>query len=229
MRLNRYLAAAGFGSRRSCESLVREGRVSINGRPCTQLGTVVSEQDDVAVDGKAARPQALIHVLLHKPAGYLCTRSDRHGGRTVFELLPKDWPRLFHVGRLDKDSEGLLILTNDGELGMRLTHPRHGVPKEYEVSVDRPVAPRDLERMQRGIRLAEGVARAERVKRVGAREVRMVLHQGMNRQIRRMFARVGYRVIALRRTRVGPLKIGELKPGRWRRLTQGEIDRLKGA
>src|SRR5581483_2426542 len=149
MRLNRFLASAGLGSRRGCEDIIRAGRVVVNGKICTDLATQISPGDFVKVDGRKVRSQESLHILLHKPRGYLCTARDERERRTIFDLLPKNWPRLFHVGRLDKESEGLLILTNDGELSLRLTHPRYKIEKEYVVALDRLLADEDRERMLR--------------------------------------------------------------------------------
>ena len=152
MRINRFLAASGLGSRRSCEELILTGKVTINGQICQNLATEVSEADFVKVGSRRILPEKHLYILLHKPRGYLCTASDTHDRHTIFELLPAHWPRLFHVGRLDRDSEGLLILTNDGDLGLHLTHPRYKIEKEYEVLLDRPFdTAKDTPRLLHGV------------------------------------------------------------------------------
>jgi 23S rRNA pseudouridine2605 synthase len=229
MRLNRFLAAAGFGSRRACEALIKDGKVSINGHFIRDLATIVQPGDDVRVAGKPpprlARP---VYIALHKPKGTLSTRSDERKRSTVFDLVPSHFGRLFHVGRLDKDSEGLILLTNDGALSQRLTHPRHDVEKEYEVLLDKPLEARHSELLVRGFRIEGGRAKAERVKVVGSKLVRVVLRQGIKRQIRLMFFKLGYEVKRLQRTRIGRLELGTLKPGEWRRLDAREVALLTG-
>ncbi len=237
MRLNRYLAAAGLGSRRACEALILEGRVVLNGQPCTALATSVEPGDSVKVDGRLIREERPTHVLLNKPVGYLSTRTDPRQRKTVFDLLPADFPRLFHVGRLDQDSEGLLVLTNDGELALRLTHPRYKVDKEYEVTLDRPFDMTLAAQLKAGVFIPledeQGGqprrvrARAEALYRVNSHTLKVILRQGYKRQVRLMFAGLGYNVRRLRRTRLGTLLLGPLKPGEWRFLDLKEITRLR--
>jgi 23S rRNA pseudouridine2605 synthase len=229
MRLNRFLAAAGLGSRRGCEELIRAGRVTINGQVCTDLATNVADEDFVKVNGRRAQPQRQLYVLLHKPRGYLCTASDTHERRTVFDLLPREWPRLFHVGRLDKESEGLLILTNDGDLSLRLTHPRYKVEKEYEVLLDRPFDfAADRVKLLKGMTIEGGWAKAEFLQKLSNTALRVVLRQGLKRQIRLMFDALDYKVKALMRTRIGSLRIENLRRGEWRFLSSREIKSLLG-
>lgn len=226
MRLNRYLASAGLGSRRGCESLIREGRVIVNGKICTDLATQVAPGDFVKADGRTVKAQESFHILLHKPRGYLCTARDERDRRTIFDLLPKNWPRLFHVGRLDKDSEGLLLLTNDGDLSLLLTHPRHQIDKEYEVFLNRPLAPDDRARLIKGLLIEGKKAKAERVEKITAARWRVILRQGIKRQIRIMFDSLGYDVKQLVRVRIGPLTIDGLRAGEWRPLTEREVKLL---
>ena len=229
MRLNRFLAASGFGSRRACEALIREGKISINGHFIRDLATVVNPDDDVRVAGKPPlRPAVPAYILLHKPKGIVCTRSDERGRQTIFDLVPAHSGRLFHVGRLDKDSEGLILLTNDGSVSHRLTHPAHEVEKEYDVLLDRPFDAQQIPKLLRGFVVEGGRARMERVQLVGPSVVRVVLRQGIKRQIRLMFLKLGYEVKRLIRTRIGNLKIGRLQPGRWRVLSKQEVALLKG-
>lgn len=239
MRLNRYLAAAGLGSRRACEGIITSGRVSINGRPCVELATTVQAEDSVKVDGRLVEVQRPVYVLLNKPTGFLSTRTDPRQRDTVFDLLPEDFPRVFHVGRLDKDSEGLLLLTNDGEFALRLTHPRHKVEKEYEVVLDRPFDMALGEKLRQGVFIKvdadqEGQppqrvrAAAQGVYKLANNKLKVILRQGLKRQIRLMFLAVGYEVKRLERVRQGTLKLGNLRPGEWRYLTDREVAGLMG-
>jgi 23S rRNA pseudouridine2605 synthase len=226
MRINRFLAASGLGSRRNCEALILDGKVMINGQICQNLATEVSDEDFVKVGSRRVMPEKHFYVLLHKPRGYLCTASDTHDRHTIFELLPAHWPRLFHVGRLDRDSEGLLILTNDGDLALRLTHPRFKIEKEYEVLLDRPYDAADTPRLLRGINLEGGRAKADAVRQLSPVLLRIVLRQGMKRQIRLMLYKVGYEVKRLIRIRIGGLRLTELRAGEWRALTPAEVKGL---
>jgi 23S rRNA pseudouridine2605 synthase len=224
MRLNRFLASAGYGSRRACEALITDGKISINGHFVRNLATIVQPGDDVRVAGKPPpRPSAPVYILLHKPRGILCTRSDERKRSTIFDFVPSHFGRLFHVGRLDKDSEGLILLTNDGVLSQRLTHPGHDVEKEYEVLLDKPFDPQHAARLVRGFMIEGGRARAERVHVIGPTLVKVVLRQGVKRQIRLMFFKLGYEVKRLMRTRIGGLELRGLDPGQWRVLSAREV------
>jgi 23S rRNA pseudouridine2605 synthase len=228
MRINRFLAASGLGSRRSCEELILAGNVTINGKVCQNLATDVTEEDFVKVGSRRIVPEKHLYVLLHKPRGYLCTAADTHDRKTIFELLPAQWPRMFHVGRLDRDSEGLLIMTNDGDLGLHLTHPRYKIEKEYEVLLDRPYdGAVDTPKLLKGVSIEGGRARAESVRQVSPMLLRVVLKQGLKRQIRHMFYKVGYEVERLIRIRIGPLRLTELHAGEWRALTAVEVKGLR--
>jgi 23S rRNA pseudouridine2605 synthase len=230
VRLNRYLAACGLGSRRSCEALITAGKVAVNGHFVRDLATTVSEEDEVRVAGKALRPpRAPSVVALYKPRGVLSTRSDERGRPTIYGLVPPHMGRLFHVGRLDKDSEGLMLLTDDGILGQALSHPSRKVPKEYEVTLDAPPEPAAIEKLLRGFVIEGGRARMESVHPVAGPVVRVVLSQGLKRQIRLMFYRVGREVLRLVRTRIGPVTIGSLHPGQWRLLSKHEMAALRDA
>ena len=227
MRLNRFLAAAGIGSRRGVEQLIIDGRVRINGRVVTDLATTVAPTDSVKIGSRLIRTQRPLHAVLMKPQGYVCSADDERNRRTIFELLPRHWPRVFHVGRLDLESEGLLIITNDGELSLALTHPRHKVEKEYEVALDRAFDPQHREKLLRGFHIIGGRGKFERLEILGPKHLRLVLLQGLKRQIRLMFYELGYEVMRLVRVRIGPIRIGEMRPGEWRLLTPSEVAALK--
>lgn len=229
MRLNRFLALAGVASRRGAETFIRQGRVTINGRVSTNLSSQVELSDHVKVDGHLVHPKQFISVLLNKPPGFLTTRSDRNDRRTIYELLPRKMSNLAHVGRLDKESEGLLLLTNDGDLALRLTHPQFKLEKEYLVTLDREFGLEDLPKVRKGVYLAEGRARFDALHKVNPHQVRVILTQGIKRQVRRVFAALGYKVKRLQRTRIGPLTDRDLKPGTFRILTPAEVASLKSA
>ena len=227
MRLNRFLASAGIGSRRYCDELIAAGRVVINGKVCTNFSAQPSARDYVKVDGKLVRAEPPLTIMLHKPAGFVSTRKDPHVRDTVFDLLPQKFSRLFNIGRLDAQSEGLLLLTNDGELAQRLTHPGHKVDKEYEVTLDRPWDAALAPKLLRGIPLDGQRATIARLHSVSATRLRVVLRQGINRQIRRMFEAVGYHVKHLLRVRIGNLRLSNLPRGHWRALTKREMESLQ--
>ncbi|MGI8821129.1 MAG: pseudouridine synthase [Chthoniobacterales bacterium] len=229
MRLNRFLAAAGVGSRRQCDELIAAGRVTINGRACEDFSYEPTPTDHVKVGSKMVRPQHQLHIMLHKPAGFVSTQSDPNARDTIFDLLPAHLPRLFNVGRLDAQSEGLLVLTNDGDLAQRLTHPRYKVEKEYEVVLDKPWDAQLAPKLLRGVMLDGQRARLERLTAVKPMLVRVILRQGINRQIRRMFYEIGYEVKRLVRVRIGALRLGDLPRAHWRPLTAGELRSLDPA
>ena len=227
MRLNRFLAAAGIGSRRKCDELIAAGRVTINGRVCTNFSAQPDEGDHVKVDSKLVRLERAMTIALHKPAGFVSTRSDPNARETIFDLLPPKFPRLFNIGRLDAQSEGLLLLTNDGDLAQRLTHPRFKIEKEYEVKLDRQWESEHAQKLLRGIFLDGQRAQMARIHLIGPTRVRVVLRQGINQQIRRMFYAVGYEVKRLVRVRIGNLRLGDLPRGQWRIPSRSELDALK--
>lgn len=235
VRLQAFLARAGVASRRASERLIAEGRVSVNGHAVTTPGTqVVPGRDEVQVDGRAVELSETIWVALHKPRGYVTTRDDPYGRRTVYELLPPQLQSLFHVGRLDRDSEGILLLSNDGVLANRMLHPRFGVTKEYEADVrGRPTAGA-LRQLVEGVELEDGVAKAESAERLHQSgedlfRVRITLAEGKKREVRRMLDAVGHPVARLRRLRFGPVRLGELPSGRWRVLGDAEVESLRAA
>jgi len=223
LRLNRFLAAAGVGSRRHCDELIAAGRVTINGRVCTNFSAQPTETDHVKVGGKLVRSQGKVYIMLNKPAGFVSTRADPNARDTIFDLLPPKLPRLFNIGRLDAQSEGLLILTNDGDLAQRLTHPRSKIEKEYDVTINHPWDPSLGPKLLAGMTLDGQRARMEKVTAIRATRVRVILRQGINRQIRRMFYELGYEVEKLVRVRVGHLRLGDLPRGHWRALTKSEL------
>ena len=229
MRLNRFLAAAGVGSRRYCDELIAAGRVRINGRPCTDFSAQPSTHDHVKVDGKLVHANQPLHIVMNKPAGFVSTRSDPHARDTIFDLLPSKFRRLFNIGRLDAQSQGLLILTNDGELAQRLMHPRYKVEKEYELTLERPWDTTLAPKLLRGVFLESHRAKIVRLHSVTPTRLRVVLRQGINRQIRRMFHEIGYEVKRLVRVRVGSLRLGDLPAGHWRLLTKREIESVEAA
>ncbi len=225
MRLNQYLARAGFGSRRACEELIKEGSVTINGHRLRELATRVGPGDNVLVHGKPVKLPLPIVAILHKPPGYLCTSPDSTTERTIYDLLPANWPRVVYVGRLDKDSEGLLIVTNDGDLSQRITHPSHKLRKTYIVTLDREFDFALALKFKKGFMIEEGMARMDDIFRVGPRTLKVVLTQGLKRQIRQMFIKFGYEVKRLVRIQIGSLAIDKLPAGHHRVLTQDEVSR----
>jgi 23S rRNA pseudouridine2605 synthase len=227
MRLNRFLATAGIGSRRHCDELIAGGRVTINGKVCTDFSAQPTPRDHVKVGGKLVHADPSLTIILHKPAGFVSTRSDPNARDTIFDLLPRKFPRLFNIGRLDAQSEGLLLLTNDGELGQRLTHPRYKIEKEYEITLDRAWEPALAQKLLRGIHLDGEHAKIARLQSLTSTKLRVVLHQGINRQIRRMFHAIGYETKRLVRIRIGNLRLGDLPAGHWRILSQLELNRLR--
>jgi 23S rRNA pseudouridine2605 synthase len=229
MRLAKYLAHAGVASRRAAEGLIAAGRVSVDGRPVTDPARAVDEHSRVALDGRALDgPEPRVLYLLHKPVGVLSTARDERGRRTVLALVPAGGLRLYPVGRLDRDSSGLMLLTNDGELANRLTHPRFQVPKTYRVKLGGgPLGRATLEALRRGVELEDGPTAGARVRRLGEHELELTISEGRNRQVRRMCETVGHPVLELQRTRFGPLRLGALGPGEHRRLRPAEVERLR--
>lgn len=228
-RLQKVLARIGLGSRRVCEGLIVERRITVNGEVPVLGRRIDPNVDEVELDGVPLPVlPGLVHYVLNKPAGVVSTAEDTHGRPTVVSLVPDD-PRVFPVGRLDMDSEGLLILTNDGRLTHRLTHPSFGVPKEYLVEVEAEPSAGDVRRLREGIDLEDGPTAPARVAVVAPSLLRIVIHEGRNRQVRRMCEAVGHPVTRLVRTRIGPLTDPTLQPGAWRPLTIDEVRALAAA
>ena len=225
MRLNAFLARAGVASRRRADELVKAGRVSVNGE-LGRLNTVVGAHDVVAVDGKEVARQNLAYVLLNKPAGVVTTASDPQGRRTVVDLVARE-ARIVPVGRLDVDTTGALLLTNDGQLAHRLAHPRYGVEKVYEAELEAEPDAEALRRLAQGVKLEDGLTAPARVRALGRRRIELVLHEGRNRQVKRMCAEVGFPVVRLGRPQYAGLEVKGLAPGESRDLTRDEVAALR--
>jgi 23S rRNA pseudouridine2605 synthase len=232
-RLNKFLAHAGVGSRRHCDELILAGRVSIDGRTVRELGTRVDAGQRVSVDGEPVRGERHVYWLVNKPRGCLCTNHDPARRPLAIDLVPHVDQRVYTVGRLDEDSEGLLLLTNDGELAHRLMHPRFGVEKIYLVQVAGSPTRDDLQQLLKGVWLAEGHVKAKHIKRLKSQGdstwLRITLSEGKNREIRRMLARLGHKVMRLRRIALGPVELGSLSRGKSRRLSNAELEALRFA
>jgi pseudouridine synthase len=233
MRLQKFLANAGVSSRRKAEELIAAGRVKVNGRVVTELGTKVDDAKDVVVvSGKQIKSTETVWIALHKPRGYVSTRNDPQGRPTVYDLLPPALHGLFYVGRLDLDSEGLLLLTNDGDTANRMLHPRYEVERVYEVLVRGEVKPDKIDMLLDGVELDDGVATAESVKVLGVARnemrMRLSLREGKKREVRRMLWAVGHKVLRLKRLSYGPIKLGRLPEGKWRKLSAAELAALPG-
>jgi 23S rRNA pseudouridine2605 synthase len=225
VRLNAYLARAGVASRRKADELIKAGRVTVNGE-LGLLNTFVENADRVEVDRREVAKQPLAHLLLHKPAGVVTTADDPQGRPTVVELVPRE-PRVVPVGRLDADTTGALLLTNDGQLAHRLAHPRYGVEKTYVVRVDGKPGDAALSRLAEGVELDDGRTAPARVRRLGPQTIELTIHEGRNRQVKRMLEAVGHLVESLHRSHYAGLDVDDLEPGRWRELTSDELASLR--
>ena len=225
MRLNAWLARAGVASRRKADELIKAGRVTVNGEP-GQLNTFVAARDDVRLDGEPLAKQKLAYVLLHKPAGTVTTARDPQGRTTVVDLVNHP-SRVVPVGRLDADTTGALLLTNDGELAHRLAHPRYEVDKVYEVECWQQPTDAELQRLREGVELDDGPTRPAEVRRIDGARIELTIHEGRNRQVKRMIEAVGHRVKRLHRSRYGSLTLEGLEPGAWRELQPSEVERLR--
>jgi len=230
-RLQKFLAEAGIASRRAGEQIILAGRVAVNGQPIEALGTKVDPQrDQVTVDGQLIRARRKIYLALNKPRGLVCSRKDEMNRPTIYELLPREWSHLHSVGRLDFNSEGLLFLTNDGEFSLRLTHPRYGVRKKYVATVGGRIEMEILRRFTEGVWYEGERFKAEKARLVSTSPsqsvVELELAEGKYREVRRLFESQGRTVKRLQRIQVGKIKLGELRPGKWRTLTEAEIKSL---
>jgi 23S rRNA pseudouridine2605 synthase len=232
-RLNKMLAHAGVGSRRHCDDLIAAGRVSIDGQVIREMGTRVEDGQRVAVDGEPIRGEKQVYWLVNKPRGCLCTNYDPSRRPLVTDLVPHVSQRVYTVGRLDEDSEGLVLLTNDGDLANKLMHPRFGVEKTYLVQVAGTPHRNDLDQLLKGVWLSEGHVKAKNVKRLKSQGestwLRITLSEGKNREIRRMLAKLKHKVMRLRRIAIGPVELGRLSKGKSRRLSLGELESLRFA
>ena len=230
IRLQVFLAKAGVCSRRKAEQLIKEGRVKVNGSvEKTPFYKVDVDKDRIVVNGKKIGLTQKIYILLNKPKGVTTTKKDPHAKKVLFEFLPGKYQHLHPVGRLDKNTQGLLLLTNDGELTFKLTHPKFGVEKTYIAFLDKPALAKDLHRLKRGVVLDDGPSLPCKIRLLGLKEAEITIRQGRKRQVRRMFEVVGYKVLELTRIREGCLTLGSLPPGRFRVLSENEIHRLKHA
>jgi len=227
MRLNAFLARAGVASRRRADELIKAGRVTVNGEP-GQLNTVVGARDRVEVDGRPVERQRLRYVLLHKPAGVVTTARDPQGRPTVVGLVPGE-PRVVPVGRLDSDTTGALLLTNDGQLAHRLAHPRYGVEKTYVAEIEGDADAEALERLRDGVELDDGRTAPARARRLGAGRVELILHEGRKHQVKRMLAAVGHPVTLLHRSAYAGLTLEGLEPAACRELEPSEVEQLRRA
>ena len=239
MRIARALAMAGIDSRRKCEIYIANGEVTVNGEAVRDLGRQVDpENDQILFRGRPVHFEHFVYFVLHKPAGFTTTAADPNAKKTVYDLLPRTLvtkvsrshpsrTRVFPVGRLDRGSTGLLLFTNDGDLANRLTHPRFGLGKWYEVRLARTLNPRDGHRLLAGIPLEEGTATVEKFHKISRRQLRLLIREGKKREVRRIFEKLGYEVVTLCRIAFGPLTLGHLAPGEGRFLTPPEVCRLK--
>ena len=233
VRLQKFLAEAGVASRRASEPIITSGRVTVNGAVASELGVKVDPAHDrVAVDGRLVKAKRKLYIALHKPPGYVCTRGDGQARDKIGDLLPKEWTELFSVGRLDCQSEGLIFLTNDGDFCLKLTHPRYRIVRKYVARVEGRVTPEMLRQCTTGIHSEGETLKAVRARLISANNstsvVELALTEGKNREVRRMMTSLRLTVLRLQRVQIGPIKLGELRPGRWRALTEPEIKSLVG-
>jgi 23S rRNA pseudouridine2605 synthase len=225
MRLNAYLARAGVASRRKADALIKAGRVTVNGQ-LGQLNTFVENADRVELDGREVAKQRLAHLLLHKPAGVVTTAGDPQGRPTVVDLVPNE-PRVVPVGRLDADTTGALLLTNDGQLSHRLAHPRYGVEKTYVAEVEGEPSDATIAQLKEGVELDDGPTAPAKARRLGPHTVELTIHEGRNRQVKRMLDALGHPVTRLHRSGYAGLTLEGLEPGQWRGLEPSEVERLR--
>jgi 23S rRNA pseudouridine2605 synthase len=232
-RLNKYLAHAGVGSRRHCDDLIARGRVRVDGTIVRELGSKVEPTQEVSVDGQPLQVERLVYWAVNKPRGYLCTNHDPAGRPLALDLMPHVRQRVYTVGRLDEDSEGLLLMTNDGDLAHKLMHPRYGVEKTYLVQVAGKPGHDDFEKLLKGVWLSDGHVKARSVRRIKNQGestwLEIVLNEGKNREIRRMLAKLDHKVLRLRRVAIGPIHLGRLRSGKSRPLRHEDLAQLRRA
>lgn len=233
MRMNKFIAECGVASRRNADLLIKEGRVKKNGKPVTECGVNVDERNDtVTVDGvKLVLPTTFTYVMLNKPKGCVCTSSDERGRKTIFDFFDGPDKRLFSVGRLDYDSEGLILLTNDGDLSFRLTHPSNEIPKTYSVRIEGDIDEADLAKLRAGVYIDGVKTKRSKIKvteaKDGMTKLSVTIYEGRNRQIRKMFEVIGKNVVFLKRVSIGDMRLGGLGRGAWRYLREDEVYYLK--
>ncbi|MCK6542274.1 rRNA pseudouridine synthase [bacterium] len=230
MRLNKFMATAGVASRRSCDEIIGEGRVTVNGQAVTDLSYQVDEAlDRVEVDGQLLSiKEKDVYIILHKPLRYVTTVKDERGRDSVVDLV-KITERVYPVGRLDFDTTGLLLLTNDGELAFRLAHPKFGIEKTYIALLNKKIGESELQQLRRGVVLIDGKTAPCKAEKLGKELVKITIHEGKNKQVKRMFRKLGYKVRELHRSQYGPIQLGKLKYGQWRNLKPAEVLALKKA
>ncbi len=227
IKISKYISQAGIASRRKAEALIKQGLVFVNGKKMNNVAKRIDpNHDKIEISGKIAAPAKAAYYLLHKPAGYTSTTDDPRAQKLITSLAPAN-PKVWPMGRLDKNTTGLILLTNDGELTQKLTHPRYKIEKEYEITANFPLTKNEIETIKSGVKLEDGFIKPDRFEKIGAKDYRAVIHSGKKRVVRRMFEKIGKRVARLKRTRVGFLTLGNLPPGQWRHLTQTEIEKLK--
>jgi 23S rRNA pseudouridine2605 synthase len=227
IKISKYLSQAGIASRREGETLVKQGLVSVNGKKITNPAVRINpEKDKVAYRGKILAMENKVYYLLNKPLGYTCTAQDPHAKKLIVALVPKE-PKVWPVGRLDKMTSGLIVMTNDGDLTLKLTHPRYEMEKEYELSANHSLSPAEIKTIQKGVSLEDGFIRPDRFEQIGPNRYRITIHSGKKRVVRRIIEKVGKSVAKLKRIRAASLVLGDLPAGKWRRLSEKEIQMFK--
>jgi 23S rRNA pseudouridine2605 synthase len=227
IKISKYLSQAGIASRREGETLVKQGLVSVNGKKITNPAVRINpEKDKVAYRGKILAMENKVYYLLNKPLGYTCTAQDPHAKKLIVALVPKE-PKVWPVGRLDKMTSGLIVMTNDGDLTLKLTHPRYEMEKEYELSANHSLSPAEIKTIQKGVSLEDGFIRPDRFEQIGPNRYRITIHSGKKRVVRRIIEKVGKSVVKLKRIRAASLVLGDLPAGKWRRLSEKEIQIFK--
>ena len=228
VRINKFISQSGICSRREADKLIKKGVVHVNGEKCLTLGAKIKIEDKVKVNGKIINPERKVYILLNKPKDFITTRKDTHGRRTVFELLKGIEERVFHVGRLDRNTTGLLLFTNDGDLSKKLTHPSYKVKKVYYVTLNKPINDIDIKKIKNGLNIENEIIEVDNISTLDKKnEVGIEIHIGKNRIVRKIIEKIGFKVIKLDRVLFGMLTKQNLPRGRWRKLTESEIRMLK--